>query len=813
MKNFILCLFLLSSFGLSAQNTYNSYLKDAVTSREHALDITKMVVEVSFEPEKGLVKGKVSHQFTVLQQKVDSVFFDAPAINIQMASLNNKPTKFTLVKTGVWVIPDKPLSWDQKGEITFMYEATPRKGIYFIGWNLPEPTVKDPFAVRKQIWTQGQGVDNRYWIPMYDDMNDKFITETVTTFDKNYQVLSNGKLISKKENKNGTLTWHYALSKPHAGYLLMLGIGKYAVATSKSKSGVPLNYYYYPEFADRMEPTYRYTPMMIDFLEEQTGIPYPWESYSQIMVQDFLYGAMENTSATVFGDFFNVDPRAFLDRNYIGVNCHEMTHQWFGDYITARDGRDAWMQESFATFYPKQLSRVLDGEEEWDWQRRQHQNSAVEAGKKDNFAVRHTSGGTARVYPKGASVISMLEYVLGPEQWKRALNHYLKNHAYANVECNDLQQAIKDKLGLNLDWFFDEWILRGGEPHYRVHYENLIYENGSNGTEIAVEQIQKTDETVHYFKMPVVLEVHYTDGTMDAVNETMDKAFEVVKINNPKKKKIAFVLFDPNSNIVKQVSFKKSFEELQEQIEIAPHYIDRYDAAVALREVELDQKREVLIEALKREKHYGIINELISQLAEDKNASSINYLQGLSKYPKAAMRDHLFKSVSITDTWKPFFEAALTDSSYDVVKTALEKLSNQYPDQTEKYLAATKDVFGMNHAVKMKWLEISYLRNGKKLEDMEKLVFYASPNYEFRTRVLAFGVLKTTNYLNQNLCGHLLQAMLSSNGRLSGPAGELVNFYALQADYKALFKQFFQKQNYSAPEKESLLKLLPWLKS
>ncbi len=813
MKKIFLACFLLSVVITRAQLSYNSYLKDATTSHEHSLDIIKMKVELKFEPLKGLVKGKVAHQFKVLQQKVDSVFFDAPGIDIKAAFLNNIKVNFNIVKTGVWVIPAKAWSWDETGEIVFEYEASPRRGIYFIGWNVPEPREKDPFAVRKQIWTQGQGVDNRYWIPMYDDMNDKFITETVTTFDKNYLVLSNGKLLSRKDNKDGTMTWHYAMSKPHSGYLLMLGIGKYAIATAKSKSGVLLNYYYYPEFADRMEPTYRYTPQMIDFLEEQTGIPYPWESYSQIMVQDFIYGAMENTTATIFGDFFNVDERAFLDKNYIGVNCHEMTHQWFGDFITARDGRDAWMQESFATFYPKQFSKITDGIEEWDWQRRQHQNAAIEAGKKDNYAVRHTSGGTARVYPKGAAVISMLEYVLGSEQWKRALTHYLKNHAYANVETNDIQQAIKDKLGLNLDWFFDEWILRGGEPHYRVRYESINTNNENGVTEITVEQIHKTNETVHTFKMPVNIEVHYLDGSMDSQKEMIDDALTVIKIKNAARKKIAFVLFDPGSNIIKQITFNKSFEELKYQIERAANYLDRFDALVALRDTDIEKKRILLHEALNREKHYGIINELVSQLISDSNSTSVALLQKLSKSNKAIIREHLFKNIILNDSWKPLFEEALTDSSYEVVKTVLEKLCNQYPIGITRYLALTANVYGMNNSVKIKWLEISIFKGGNRNNGLQNLVQYAGPGYEFRTRLLAFGVLKAANHINDELAGHLFQAILSTNSRLSGPAGELLSYFAIQTEVKEGIKFYHQKQNYSASEKEILIKQLPWLKN
>ena len=206
---------------------------------------------------------------------------------------------------------------------------------------------------RKQIWTQGQGVDNRHWIPCYDEQNDKLTTETIITFNSDYRVLSNGVLSNEHRNADGTTTWHYAMSHPHSVYLVMLAIGKYSVEERQSRRGVPVKLWYYPEYPDRVEPTYRYSTEAVDFLERETGIPYPWESYAQIPVQDFLYGGMENTTATVFADFFLVDRRAFLDRNYIGVNVHELTHQWFGDYITGRSGRQSWLQESFATFYAK----------------------------------------------------------------------------------------------------------------------------------------------------------------------------------------------------------------------------------------------------------------------------------------------------------------------------------------------------------------------------------------------------------------------------------------------------------------------------
>ena len=804
------CLLLVLFSG--AQNTYRSYLKDNTSYREHPLDITRMKVEVSFDAPKGLVKGKVTHSFVVLQKQVDSVFFDGPGINIKSAKLNGNNLPYTINSKGVWVKPTQALKWDETGNIVFEYEATPRKGIYFIGWNVPENPEKNPFAVRKQIWTQGQGIDNRYWIPMYDDMNDKFITETVITFDKDYQVLSNGVLQKKMTNKDNTITWHYAMSKPHAGYLLMLGIGKYAIKTTKSGKGVPMNLYYYPEFPERMEPTYRYSERMVDFLERETGVAYPWESYSQIMVQDFLYGAMENTTATIFGDFFNVDERAFTDRNYVGVNCHELTHQWFGDYITARDSRDTWLQESYATYYPKMLTRELYGEDEYNWQRRGEQNSALEASKKDRNPVRHTQGGTARVYPKGSNVISMLSYVLGDEQWKRALNHYLKKHAYANVETNDLQQAIQDKLGLDMSWFFDQWLYRGGEPEYTVHYEELQYNNGTKSTEIAIEQTHVRDEVVGLFKMPIVLEIHYADGSVDKHTEWIKEAFEVVKIPNKYNKKIAFVLFDPNSQVLKSVRFKKSFEELSEQVIKAPHMLDRYDALVALRDIEVSQKRSLLIQVLNRETFDQMKAEVVSQLINDESSATELqqvFTQNMRAAKLAAIKNYTGKN----ESWKTVFENALKDNSYDVLTAALEKLCSDYPSQAASYLASTKGIDGMTNSVRIKWLELAIVNGIGVQNNTEQLVGLASNAWEFRTRNNAFAAIKAIGYCDTKLVAHLFDAMLNTNSRLANPAAQLVEHLTTQSVNKNMFIKYYQSKQWEPWQVEILKRYMKFLTS
>ncbi|MGA1277133.1 MAG: hypothetical protein ACO30P_01785 [Candidatus Kapaibacteriota bacterium] len=243
LRLFLLCYLLNASIAISQVviPTSTRVREPESEPREHPIDMQLMSVKLRFQPEQGLVKGMVTHVFNPLRKTVDSIIFDAIDITIKEAMHNGKPVRYRNTDNSVIVYPLN-MHWNTLDSISFVYEAKPRKGLYFIGWN---DTTK---RSRMQIWSQGQGIDNRAWIPMYDEMNDKYITETITTFDKEYQVLSNGDLLSAKENSDGTKTWHYRINKPHAPYLLTLIVGKYAIEERKSSTGIKHSLYYYSLF-------------------------------------------------------------------------------------------------------------------------------------------------------------------------------------------------------------------------------------------------------------------------------------------------------------------------------------------------------------------------------------------------------------------------------------------------------------------------------------------------------------------------------------------------------------------------------------
>jgi aminopeptidase N len=783
-----------------AQTPQRNYLDDpSLAPHEHALEFTQLRLEVWPAPAEGKVTGRVTHYFHLLRPSVDSFFLDGILMDVRSVTLNGQPVHYRVDSAGITVVPSRPLTWETADSLTIEYSATPRHGLYFIGWD----DVRN--LSRKQIWSQGEATDNRWWIPMYDEPNDKVISETIVHFDKAYNVLSNGELLSAVENADGTKTWHYKMSHPQAPYLIMLGIGKFGVRDTHSAAGVPMHLYYYPDQPERVEPTYVYSEAMVDFFEREIGVKFPWESYSMIPVQDYMYGAMENTTATVYGDFYFVDRRGALDRPFIPVNAHELAHQWFGDYVTARSDASGWLQESFATYYSQLFDREVYGEDHFEWERRNSGNAAMDESRRNLYGVANSQGGSNRVYGKGAFVLDMLKYVVGGrETYNKAIAHYLGKHPYGNVDTHELLVDVEESTGMDLQWFWDEWLERGGEPSYQV--ELLAHPDAAS---LVITQHALSGGVTGYkdglFKMPVVIELHYTDGSVSRGTFSIEQATQVIELPKQPGATLAYVLFDPGGRILKSIQFPKPTAMLLAQAVDAPEMLDRYDALVALRGVSLVEKKDVLVRAFKQERFFGLRNEALSQLAADgASVAGGNGSGGISdgaRFIGMALGDTDVAvrkgALALVDAHGPFVGALLPalsgllhDSSYEIVETALAKLAEAAPEHLREYLSATAGVEGvLGRNVRVRWLELAYMAYGKKTY-ADELVSLTANSYEFRTRVNAMAALRRIDYFDKPLIGYLVSAILNPNTRLAGPAADLLAYFYAQDRYKRVIGDY-----------------------
>ena len=769
----------------------------------HPVDFTRLKLELSFQLEQGVVNGQVTHYFTALQAS-DTLFLHGVDIRYDKVIYHGKPLPYTASATGIVLQFPARLRIGSKDSVFIQYHCTPRKGIYFIGW-------KPNQGGRKQIWTQGEGEDNRHWIPMYDGLNDKMITETIIHFPAAYEVLSNGTLLSVKTDKAGMKTWHYRMQHPHSTYLIMLGIGEYKIEHRFTKSGVPVHLYYYPDQPDRVKPTYQYATEAIDFMEEQTGMHYPWESYSQIPVQDFMYGAMENTTATIFGDFIQNDARGAIDNTYIGVDAHELTHQWFGDYVTGRSWKQIWLQESYATYYPKIFTRQLYGRDYYEWNRRNEHRAALSLAENNQLPVVHPSPGTARIYQKGSAVIDMLNYVYGEESWKRVIHYYLAHHPYSNVETNDLYQAFQDTLGIVPDWFFNEWLYNGGEPKYEVSHKQMVQLDGRYTTQVTVEQKQEIKDGVGLFKMPIDVEVVYTDKSYDSVRVWIDEAREVFEIPNPKNKQVSFVLFDPGSYILKKTIIHNTDEEWLSQVMLAQHMIDRYDAVVALKNAPISYKRATYLAQLKLEKFHAVKVEILNQLKGDSSAQTADAIRIALKDKYSEVRQAAIRTIDLTGSTAQvniaLVEGMCKDSSYVVISTALDKLleiENTHSSIKVLQELRKEGVCGVGNSLRIKVLERLAANEKEFTACKDTLVSLCSPAHEFQTRRNAAEALKRLHVFDADYFLYLLDAKCSFNTRLSGPIDAVLKHYMETTEGRTYIESVYRATKWSEREQAIL---------
>lgn len=385
-------------------------------------------------------------KFKILKQ-TDSIYLDAINMKFLNVALNQTSVKYK--NNGKKLIVYNNFKASKVYTLNFLFFASPKKAMYFIGWDN---------GSQNQIWTQGQGKNTSHWLPSIDDMNDKIEFDISCVAPKEYKVIANGKMISKRETPTYNL-WEFDMQKPMSSYLVALVIGKYNKKTEYSKSGIPLHMYYYPEDANKFEPTYRYTKRMFNFLEKEIGVPYPWQNYKQIPVKDFLYAGMENTGTTIFSDSFVIDSTAFADKNYVNVNAHELAHQWFGNLVTETSGTHHWLQEGFATYYALLAERDIFGDNYYYWHLYEYAQELLEQDMAGGgTALLNPKSSSTTFYKKGAWVLHILREKVGDKAFKSAVKNYLKKYEFKNVKTSHFITEIEKASGKNLNNFVKLWL-------------------------------------------------------------------------------------------------------------------------------------------------------------------------------------------------------------------------------------------------------------------------------------------------------------------------------------------------------------------
>ncbi len=417
-----------------------------VAQQVNTVDFLKGQVDITVDAKAKAVQGEVTYTFKILEP-TKSIFIDAQKMTVAGVELDGKNIDFEYDDKKITLLSN--FKKDADHSITIGYTATPKKALYF---------VKD-YEGNNQIWTQGQGKYTSNWLPSFDDMNEKVAFDLTINYTKGFEVVANGKLIKNEAVNDSIQRWHYDMQQPMSSYLLALAIGKYDKVVETSASGIPLEMYYYPTHKDKFEPTYRHTKRIFDFLEDEIGYAFPWQNYKQIPVKDFLYAGMENTGATIFSDAFVVDEIAYVDRNYINVNAHELAHQWFGDLVTETEGTHHWLQEGFATYYALLAEKEIFGEDYFLYKLYESAEQLTALSKTPNATpLLDPKASSLTFYQRGAWAIHALRNLIGNTNFKITVHNYLEKYKFKNATTANFISIAEEVSGKDLSDYKMVWL-------------------------------------------------------------------------------------------------------------------------------------------------------------------------------------------------------------------------------------------------------------------------------------------------------------------------------------------------------------------
>lgn len=475
------------------------------------VDFTSVSAQLDVNPSDKTISGRVNYDFKVLKS-LDTLKIDAQNMDFSHVMLNNKEVVFENTRKQLVII--YPF---QKGkyQIKFDYQAKPKQTLYFVGSKEED---------NLQIWTQGQGKYTSHWFPSFDDMNEKVIFNLEISFDSDYEVVANGVLKQKVSTIDAT-SWQYQMNKPMSSYLLMLAIGKFEKQEEFSKSKVPLSLYIDKKDRNRLEPTYRYSKRIFDFLEKEIKVKYPWKVYKQIPVRDFLYAGMENTSATLFASHYVVDSIGFVDRNYTNVDAHELAHQWFGDLVTAKSGRDHWLQEGFATYYALLAEKSIYGEDYFYSKMYESIQQIKYASRTDTIPILSDKASSLSYYQKGAWALFALHQSIGDRAFHKLIKRYLKKYAFKNVTTDDFLAEVKKVSDFDTDTFSKEWLESTVINTSKIN--ELLIKNKITKLMLEMDKMKSKpfEEKKGFFKMILMSDAHYSAKVM-VINQLRRESFQ-----------------------------------------------------------------------------------------------------------------------------------------------------------------------------------------------------------------------------------------------------------------------------------------------
>ncbi len=703
LKYTVLSLVALACQNIEAQNTDQN--KDEATYRVTALkvhDLMHTKLDVSFDYGKRNLNGKAWLTLKPHFYETDALTLDAKGMEFKEIAIvqgaKKTPLKYTYDNEQVFITLDRKYKSTEKYVVYIDYIAKPdelkvkgsnaitdAKGLYFIN---PDGKSDKPI----QIWTQGETEASSAWFPTIDKPNQKTTSEISMTVESKYVTLSNGKLTAQKANKNGTRTDTWKMDLPHSPYLFMMAVGDFKIYKD-TYNGKEVSYYLEPKYAPYAKQIFGKTPDMMKFYGKTLGVEYPWVKYAQVVARDYVSGAMENTSATLHGEYVQKTERELLDDNQESTIAHELFHQWFGDYVTAESWSNLTMNESFATFGEVIWHGHDAGQDAEDRSRYEKLQNCLRSSKDGispplaRFYYKDKEDMFDNIsYSKGSIILYAAKNQMGDEAFYKSLNRYLTTNAYKSGETHQLRLAMEEVTGKDWSPYFNQWYYQGGNPILNVEYG---YADGK--ATIAVKQTQAS--STQTFSLPLKVDF-YVNGTKIRKDILIDQREQNFSFDVPAKP--TFVDLDPDKILVGQVIDNKKVSDYLFQYKNVPTYYNRIEAIKFAGKEKSHDAQLILLAGLEDQQddlRVMSVKAIDLSDAQIKDAA-IKTLLNLAKNDKKTVvkAAALVKLAGTGDaSYKGLMEESIKNQSYNVIAGGISGLSKYSADEADKALSTLDD--------------------------------------------------------------------------------------------------------------------------
>jgi len=664
-------------------------------TREH--DLLHTALDLKFDWENEQVIGQANLKLTPYFYATDSLVRDAKGFEFNKVAFAKSGQELDYDYDGQQIVIRLGKEYTRKDtfDLFIDYVATPAasggsaaitsdKGLFFI-----DPRDEDP-EKPSQIWTQGETENNSRWFPTIDKPNERMTQEITLTVEDKYKTLSNGLLVKSTKNDDGTRTDYWVMDMPHAPYLAMLAIGEFAVV-KEEWNDIPVEYYVEPKYEEYAKDIFPYTPEMLTLFSEQLDYPYPWQKYSQVAVRDYVSGAMENTTAVIFGEFMQGTDRELIDElTNEKIVAHELYHHWFGDLVTTESWANLTLQEGFANYSEFLWLEHKYGADEAAYHRFQEQQGYLQSAQNGVHPLIHYGYDDkeemfdAHSYNKGGLVLHMLRKEVGDEAFFAALNRYLTGNEFTAVEVDELRMAFEDLTGRSMIWFFDQWFHNQGHPSLTVESE---YDATAGKVILTVEQTQDPDMMPPIFQLPVAVDIYNDSGEAVRKKIMIDQRAQTFEFEVPAEPKL--VNFDADNMLLAVKTEELSEEEYIFQYNNAPGFMDRLEALQNLNNSGSEAAMAVMEKAL-QDDFYALRGYVLSNVdpAKEENAKIIADMA--VNDPHSAVRNEALAALASLEDPQyadAFAKAIENDKSYDVIAAGLRAL---YAVDQEQALAYAK---------------------------------------------------------------------------------------------------------------------------